>query len=136
MMAKNLTRKLVSSRPRLMMMLDEVAAGSQSYRFEPGGMTIDLADADMGKRSNGPLTSEWGGASLFRLTVKDRDKRGRVRKVRVWLSARISGDSRARSQRGIHVAVSVGNRDRAVVREIHVDPARGFVEERGCGRGG
>lgn len=60
----------------------------------------------------------WGGHNLVRMRVEADGKY-----THCWLSARISGDSRAGSQKGVHLEVSAAKSSASDVRkEIHVVP--------------
>ena len=59
----------------------------------------------------------WGGHTLARLRIEDTQKY-----THAWLSARVSGDMRAGSQRGVHLEIRAAKASSDVAKEIHVSP--------------
>jgi hypothetical protein len=76
-------------------------------------IVIDLRDPETRE-----ALSRWGGQTLVRVLVYDE----RGNRAVAFLSARVSGDSRAGSQHGIHLRMSVNKRHMETSVERHVLP--------------
>lgn len=59
----------------------------------------------------------WGGKTLMRLLIYENGKRAVG-----FVSARISGDMRAGSQKGVHLGVTARNKTKDVEKEVHALP--------------
>lgn len=80
-------------------------------------LTIDLRNPEHRARLEG-----WGGANLFRVKFIDADGKFTT----VHLTARVSGDSRAGSQKGAHFGMEIVKPGKSTQVERH---ARGYFEE-------
>lgn len=84
-------------------------------------VVIDLRDPETRKALEG-----WGGKTIVRVIVYDEKGNRGV----AFLSARVSGDSRAGSQKGIHLRMSVNKRHAESSVERHLVPWLSPEEQR------
>jgi hypothetical protein len=82
----------------------------------------DMIEIVLERPQDDKLLSGWGGRTLARVLVYEGGKR-----VVGFFSVRASGDSRAGSQYGVHLGLTVTKQRSDTAREVHARPW--YVEE-------